>query len=451
MIIGVFIINFDGDVLVQKPFMSSIHLWSPEKFYENAVQHNLKHVIPPCVQIDKLYYVHLKKDDVYVVAVLETPEISSLMLIESIHTSIKGCTDLIGDLTSHNIVDHVAVVYELIINIFGLCQPGSISLNSVNECKQLGDATEPQKLFPLVPENIFGVTTSKENQYIKASSASKVPLASHKEKSNEIFIDIMEHLTAIIDPKGQMTYTDVKGQISSKSYLSSPVQLHISLLENVVTNGKGEPGKIVLTSTRFHGVSDGSSEDTNPSIIKHLSYPGHSDILDYQIDASHLTPPFTMYHNFTKSKKGSMTELFLNCKIFCSLPAGICATNWSGTLPLPSNLHSVRAVSSLQSMTFSEDDKHTVLKFCTDLFPSQSHHSVSITLLLNEQLPHMRYQMPFLNIQFEIPDLCISNMNINSLKIHHVATNMSQSASKWVRRLTSCKDFQFQLKDWMDE
>lgn len=449
MINGIFIINTDGDILAQKSFLASTQNWNPEIFYRHAVKKSSTTILSPCTKIEEMYYIHASEGEVYAVAALETPHIASFLMVESLNRFTKECTDLIGDLTSKNIMNHIAVVYELIIKTFGLCQPGIVSKNAINECKQLA-ATEEGKAFDFIPDNLFGVRTAKENRYVKPGEASKAPLASQKDAVDEVFLDMIEHLTAVINPDGQLFNIQLNGEMNSKSYLNSPVKLHINLSENIVdaSNSDRQSGKVNVTAKRFHSPVDSDDMKSNFPSFTHLSHPGLNHILNYQVDTSETMLPFTMYHNFTKTQKGPMTELLLCCKIFCALPAGVCATKWSSTLPLPSKLHSLRAASSLQSVTFSEDTERKFLTINTPIFPSQSHHSVTITLLLSEVLPYMKFQMPFLNVSFEIPDMCISSMNIHSLKVHNVATNSSKSIGRWVRRSTRCKDFEFQLRDW---
>ncbi|XP_039266151.2 AP-4 complex subunit mu-1-like [Styela clava] len=454
MLNGVFLINSLGDVLACKNLSAAKYTWSPKIFFQRGLQKFINKVLPPCIEIDNVFYTHASSDEIFVVAVSDSEEISPILMMISLQNFIKECADLIGDMKSENVLLHSAVVYELLIQTFGLSHPDNISQHAINECKQMGNTGYTEAgMFPFMPENLFGVSPSKEEKYMKESSASKAPLASQQEKKNEIFVDLIEYLIAIIDKDGQVIHADIKGSLSTKSYLTNTVSVQIALPDKIIEENPtdtSDTDKIFITAKRFRCKKSSKETQNEFPLVKHLSGPGLNPIMDYNVASDNLKLPFTMYHNFSKTNKGSMIELALTCKIFCALPLGISPINWSASFPLPSKLISVSGTSSLKSIHFTQSKDKRTLHMQSPVFPAQSHHSITLILLLSEILPFMVYEMPHLNIKFEVPNLCISNMRIQSLKVQNINSNTSSTVTKWARCVTHSNDYTFELKyDWI--
>lgn len=432
-----------------KKLKVSTNNWSPEAYYR-AVKHKITNTLAPCIELDGVYYVHVEQKSVHLVAATDNRSMSPVLLLESMNCFVKTLIDLLGEMSTDAILSQITVVYELIVKTFGSGYPSDINQQALTECRKMAvNSDGDSKLFPFVPSNLFGVVPSQEEKYEMAGAAAKAPLTAKTNKENEqnIFVDLTEYLTAVIDCDGRVMCTNIRGTLSTKSYISQPVEVTITLPSNITEKATEGNTSIVLDLKRFHHEKKAMTDlDKNFPVIRHVTHQGLTQIMDYHIQPHEITLPFSMYHNFIITPE-KPTEVKLNCKLFCSLPSGCSPINWNARLPLPTKLVTVTGSSSLKSMRFTADKDKRYLSITAPLFPSQSHHSINVVMLLSEKTSYTKYEVPHLNMQFEISNLCISKMKICSLKVKNAASSSTTGIKKWVRYVTHCKDYQFHLSN----
>nr|KAG5700699.1 hypothetical protein BaRGS_029064 [Batillaria attramentaria] len=89
-----------------------------------------------------------------------------------------------------------------------------------------------------IATRLFGI----ENRTTPVSTSHKpaVRTSLDEVKKNEIFVDIVERLTAVTDAKGVVSHMEVQGTINVKNFLLGHPQVKIALNEDLQVNAAGQ-------------------------------------------------------------------------------------------------------------------------------------------------------------------------------------------------------------------
>ncbi|XP_076809672.1 AP-4 complex subunit mu-1-like [Clavelina lepadiformis] len=344
-------------------------------------------------------------------------------------------TDLLGTPTPESLLDNIGLVYELLSE--STCA-GFPKLTDTTKLKPFLSSTviQPNKsddLLSMLPDNLFGIA-EKEKREIPSQS-SKKPLLNNKieTQKNEVYIDLIETLSVIFDASGNLMLCNIIGKLNVKSYLSGDANMTISF-----NQPNGELSQAITHSS--------VNKSNLPQDIKMQVSPGNFHALSYNLSniGESVSMPFTLYSSIMPYPQDKM--LTLSLKIHCDLPVRHPAMNLVGKIAIPECAVSASGISSLVNITFNHDRKRSEYCFSCPLFPGNSHHTVTVKLILSSWTAAMVFELDKVLLQFEAPMMCHSEIKITDLKVKSVNTSSLQ-INKWVRYLTFANSYEFYLKD----
>lgn len=223
MIESLFITEADGKVIIEKQGRSQLSRRIIVEYFSNA---------PDCISIAKIedYFIFpIKVEQLYILAVCTDAYPMGLykLLTKGVFYLLRHIAkifqDYFGDLSPLSIKEHFDIVYELLDEILDNGNP------YITELCILKDFVPPPSFFNNIINNLafgpeFGTTQPK-------SSISLVPWRSNNVKysNNEIFIDVIEHVNAVLDRNSNIISAYVSGIIQVNSRLSGMPELILTL------------------------------------------------------------------------------------------------------------------------------------------------------------------------------------------------------------------------------
>ena len=436
MLNALFFVNENGEILLQKEFLPLRNDWNADAFVRILKQNK---DLAPCVLLKDIYYFHQTCDKIRLVAVTENKNASPIIICEYLERIGELLKTFLGSLSADAIRSNIGLVYEVICETN---DAGCPKLMEVSKLKPLlCNAVKTQKnkstdYLNFLPDNLFGVV-EKEKREASSESSQKPLLSSKTEKADELYVDLIEKLSIIINADGSISMCNILGRLSIKSYLDNNA---------VVTLGFPE-AEHSFSKVVFHPTVD-AQENKLPKSLALTVSPGNLEVMSYTVSTlgKDISLPFTMYVDATADPVEKMITLKL--KIYCSLPIKHPAVNVKGKIPIPNSTLTVSGFSSLKNVAFHLEKNLNEYHFTCPLFPGSSHHTINAKIFLSSWTPTIPFEIANIVLQFEVPMLCHSDLRITGLKVERVNTiSAFNNIEKWVRYLSFSRSYEFRIND----
>jgi len=445
MLHGVFFFSHSAELIFCRKLNLSKNLWTPLKFISFCKVKNFS--VPLTVKFEDVHYIQFVSDKVYIAAALQNDQDSVYFILEYLEKTVSLLRDFLGVLTPVTIQENVGLVSEVLIESLNATCPKLIEpyklkpfLCSVVPCQSKNSGKT--EIMNFMPDNLFGTNARKKTL---SSKAKEKPIITNQSQADmdEVFIDLIETLSVIIDATGLLLYYDVQGKLEVKSYLQNDASITLFFTQNT----EGLSLSHILGNAIIHS---NVSEDDSPNILKIRAIPGTTQALKYCLNdkSAPVALPFTLFCSIIPFPQDKM--IAINLKLHCSLPTQHPAVNMSGCINLPADTFTASGSSTLANMSFEYDRTSNAIKFNTPLFPGDSHHSISAKVLLTAWRAAMAHELSTAVLKFEVPMWCHSNTTINNIKV--TTANASQSSfskqvKKYIRYLTHTFSYEFYLNE----
>jgi AP-3 complex subunit mu len=244
MIQSLFILSPVGEVLIERHFRGVVTSRSVcETFWEAASQ-NINHhggvsssnrlfnlaidSLPPVMEVPEvdqgsLYLITIVRDGLSYLAVCPA-EVSPLLIIEFLHRIADIFVEYLGEPADEAAIkENFSLVYQLLEEMVDYGWPLT---------------TEPNALKGLIrpPASVMSkllMQTAIVSEELPSGTVSSIPwrAANVFYSNNEIYMDIIEEVDAIVDPAGLVVSSDVSGSIVCQSQLSGVPDLLLTFKE----------------------------------------------------------------------------------------------------------------------------------------------------------------------------------------------------------------------------
>lgn len=228
MIKSLFIMGASGDVLIERHWRGTTSRSVCDIFWDGIIKHDAVEVAP-LLHASKYYLISILRDDIYVIAVL-AKDLAPLLVIEFLHRVVDTFVEYFGASDEATIKDNFSTVYQLL-----------------EEMLDNGDplTTEPNALKAMIkPPSVMGrlqaVATGKSSvsDVLPDGTISSMPWRKSgvKYAQNDIYLDIIEEVDAIVSQSGQVISSEVTGTIVANSRLSGIPDLCLSFTDPELIN-----------------------------------------------------------------------------------------------------------------------------------------------------------------------------------------------------------------------
>ena len=292
---------------------------------------------PPVFQADGAHYLHVKAGGLFWVATTRE-NVSPSLVLELLTRMYWVTRDYVGHVSEDAVRKNFLLVYELLDEVldFGLPQN-----SSTHRLKQF-IAMEPMVVRPRPPRGpATGPSEVVKSVLDTARTGAK----------DEIFVDVVEKLTAIFDAGGALRASAVVGAVQVKSYLSGNPAIRVGLSENLVlarragagaaaadADAYGAEGAVVLDTYALHEAADAEVFERD-HILELVPPEGHFALLTYR-SSRPFRPPFRV-SPLLEDDPLAADKLTLYVRLRADYDPSQTATGVEVTVPLPPGVQRV--------------------------------------------------------------------------------------------------------------
>jgi AP-4 complex subunit mu-1 len=424
-----------GDSIIYRNFRNEITKSTAETFFRNVRFWNDKpQEAPPIFNIDGLHYMWVKRNNLYFVFT-SVQNVSPCAAMEMLVRIMKLMKDYCGVLTEEAVRANFTLVYELLDEVIDYGYPQATTTDSLkayvfNESVVV-NKTE-QNILPIkMPLSIFG---SKKTA--SSSSIDKPINSRDKQHSNDVYVDIFERVSLVMDSTGAVISQAIDGTVQMKSYLMGSPELMLGVNEDLVI-GDHVAGRVCLDDCNFHEcVQHDQLEDRHMLVLKPRE--GEFTLMNYRV-SSPFKPPFRVFPYFEVTSS-HRAELIV--KVRCDIPVNNHANQVVIDIPMPACVSSASCDSSSMSVMEQHaefDSKERVIKWRVTKFTGGTEATLRCRLVLSGgSVTDVRKFIGPISMLFEIPLYSATNFQVKFLRLTDSRAPVPQ---RWVRYITRASSY----------
>ena len=198
MISQLFILAPNGHTIVHKDYRGEVPKDAPEVFLRKVVE---KTETTPVFQVDGVTYICVRKNGLFFLCTT-VHNVSPAFVIELLTQLTKVCKDYIGVMTEESLRKNFTLIYELVDEIIDFGHPQSASTAELqafvfNEAAPVSNPKD-NKLMPSLK------STQKTMSSKAVHKPISLPNASSRSDKNEIFVDVIDRISATFNSTGQV-------------------------------------------------------------------------------------------------------------------------------------------------------------------------------------------------------------------------------------------------------
>jgi len=418
---------------------------------------------PPVFELDGISYISTKTNGLYFLCTTRF-NVSPNLVLELLSRLAKSFRDFCGILTEESIRKNFVLVYELLDEVidFGFPQQTSTEVLKQfvwNEPVAISASAASFKVPTLSSSGKTRIAPSSSvNKSVLAATSNRLSSLGFRFANvtggsvggarNEIFVDILEKVTCLFSASGILVNSEVDGSIVMKSFLLNNPELRVSLNEDLVIgkqNANVYAAQMVLDDANFHECVHLDEFEEQRSLV-FVPPEGEFVLMNYRVTGGDIRPPFRIAPVI---ENVSATQIDIFIRIRADIPHRNYGTSVKVRLPVPKLTTGVSlqtgqgADAAGQSAEFHPQD-HKVI-WTIKKFAGGSEISLKARITLKEPSnPTIRREVGPVSMEFEIPMLSTSNLQVRSLRT--TSSSSSQlNPHRWVRYITQSASYACRL------
>eukprot|EP01087_Luapelamoeba_hula_P004597 TRINITY_DN14530_c0_g1_i1.p1 TRINITY_DN14530_c0_g1~~TRINITY_DN14530_c0_g1_i1.p1 ORF type:complete len:446 (+),score=73.19 TRINITY_DN14530_c0_g1_i1:127-1338(+) len=346
--------------------------------------------------------------------------------------------DYCGVLDEESLRKNFVLIYELLDEALDFGYPQTTSTELLkpfvfNEPAPVPvTATEPDM-------GLFGLALKPHVAGV-AGAHKPVTLNTHDERShkNEIYVDLVERLTVLVSPQGNVLRSEIDGFIKMHSYLKGNPEMRLGLNQDLVVGQSSEfryGGGSTIDAISFHECANISMFEADKTVVFHPP-DGEFVVLNYHI-SQEFPIPFRVQPVIEDLGEGRVD---LIVKIRLDLKDDITANNIVVRCPIPKSTISAKCELTLPGIEYRVLPQNSGVEWVLSSFQGGSEIFLRSRLAIHERLSEtVRKEFGPINMNFEISMHNCSNVRIRFLRV--VERDKSYNPYRWVRNITQAASF----------
>ncbi|XP_062081803.1 AP-3 complex subunit mu [Humulus lupulus] len=408
----IFLLSDSGEVMLEKQLTGhrvdrSICDW----FWNHALSQGDSSKLQPVIASPTHYLFQILREGITFLACTQV-EMPPLMAIEFLCRVADVLSDYLGGLNEDMIKDNFIIVYELLDEMIDNGFPLTTEPNILRE--MIAPPNIVSKMLSVMTGN-----SSNMSDTLPGATASCVPWRTTDTKyaNNEVYVDLVEEMDAIINRDGKLVKCEIYGEVQVNSHLSGLPDLTLSF---------ANPS--ILDDVRFHPCVRFRPWESD-QILSFVPPDGQFKLMSYRVRKLKSTPLYI---------KPQLTSDAGTCRI--SMMVGV--RNDPGKM-----IDSITVQFQLPPCILSADlsSNHGTVnilsnKKCVwsiERIPKDKTPSMSGTLVLETGLERL-HVFPTFEVGFRIMGSALSGVKIDKLDLK----NLQPKPYKGFRALTRAGEFQ---------
>ncbi|XP_013407888.1 AP-4 complex subunit mu-1 isoform X2 [Lingula anatina] len=435
------LISSKGEVLVDKQFRQDVCKSSSGGFIAK-VKGDSAARIPPHFMEGDIHYYYIKRSGVYFVATTKGTEVSSILVIEILSRVYHLCKDFCGVINTDTIKANMVLIYELLGEVLDF---GYAQLMSASKLKPYVQSepvlVKSEGTQDVMVPGLFGL----ERRVAPSHAADKPVIRSRQDqekRNNEIFVDIVERVTAVVDADGSLSRAEVSGQVNMKSFLAGAPVIKMGLSEDLtITKGKQKGyNKVQMDDCSFHPSIDLKEFDNN-RVLGIKPTEGELVVMTYHIGGENLINlPFRLTHRIEFS---STRNLELHLKLRCELAPSAHAVNVGLKIHVPRETGRITQQFSCpgQSAILKQEEKCMLWQI--KRIEGGSEAASRFMLISQDKKLLNSEEVGPATLDFELSNHVCSGLKVRFLRVFE--REHSYLPQRWIRYITVPDNYLFKL------
>eukprot|EP00697_Spironema_sp_BW2_P005478 gnl/Spiro4/17654_TR9392_c0_g1_i1.p1 gnl/Spiro4/17654_TR9392_c0_g1~~gnl/Spiro4/17654_TR9392_c0_g1_i1.p1 ORF type:complete len:440 (+),score=123.36 gnl/Spiro4/17654_TR9392_c0_g1_i1:56-1375(+) len=435
MISAILFINARGEVVINRFYRSNVSRNVAEMFRSQVILS--KEVLPPIIFHNDISYLYIRHENLFIVAITKSNANAA-----SVFRFLHKLVDVFKSYFEHKFDEDVvrknfSVAHELLDETMDFGHPQTTDPNVL---KLFIHSKEFSNSFAPAPEQIT----------IQATGVVNWRKPGIKYKKNEVFIDVVENVNALMSSSGgDILRADVFGKVIIKCYLSGMPECKLGLNDKVIYEGDraarnnrpGAPSQDVLANlgvelddVTFDQCVRLSKFDAERSIT-FIPMDGTFELMSYRV-TQNINVPFRVIPSV---KKLNRTRYEIHVHVSALFHCMHMATNVVISIPVPKTTATAKTTQTLGTSAYVA--KENAILWTVAKFPGASEHHLSaeVDLLSTFNRTEKTWSRPPIAMQFTVPMYTASGLRVEYMK---VLEKSCYTSVKWVRYITKAGAYQ---------
>lgn len=391
MIHTLFVVNGGGDVIFEKHYRAPIARSVLDAFFEAHTKAGDPEEVPPCIPSSRHYLINVYRERLFFIAVIQS-EVPPLMVISLLHRIIDTFADYFGQCTEKKLQQETVIVYQVLEEMLDNGFPLTTELNILKE--MVRPPTWMEVLDPL-----SGAKRVKETLPTGQLTNMQWRRQGVRYGNNEIFIDVIEHLDAVVDRNGTTISAEIEGKIMCKCRLSGTPDLLMTLIN-----------PHILDDVSFHPcvrLQKWAAE----KVISFVPPDGVFELSSYLVGAQHqIALPVYVKPVIIFSEANCKLDIEVGLK----QSQGKQIEELTVVVPMPKSVNSVNCTPSAGTWTFDQITKTLRWELKKAVLERPVNLRGPISVAAGEPLPDCP---PTVSVVFRIPHFASSGLKVNRLDL----------------------------------
>eukprot|EP00696_Hemimastix_kukwesjijk_P014327 gnl/Hemi2/28301_TR9351_c0_g1_i1.p1 gnl/Hemi2/28301_TR9351_c0_g1~~gnl/Hemi2/28301_TR9351_c0_g1_i1.p1 ORF type:complete len:438 (-),score=118.39 gnl/Hemi2/28301_TR9351_c0_g1_i1:94-1407(-) len=433
MLSAILFINARGEVVINRFYRPNVSRTIAEVFRSQVILS--KETQPPVLQFDDIFYMYIRHENLFLVAVTKN-NVNAAMVFKFLYKLVDVFKSYFDHRFDEDVVrKYFSVAHELLDETMDFGHPQTTDPNVLKlfiKTKALQQSKQPP------PDQIT----------IQATGVVNWRKPNIRYKSNEVFIDAVESVNALLSSSGEVLRADVAGKITVKCYLSGMPECKLGLndkrieetdKQKVVQNRKQDKMERASTGAELDDVTFDqcvklSKFDADRSIT-FIPYDGEFLLMSYRV-TQNINVPFRV---LPVIKEHGRTRLEIEVKVSSLFAQAQMATGVVVKIPTPKNTASAKTTQTVGSAAYVA--KENAIMWTIKNFPGKTDHrfSAEVELLATFNATEKTWSRPPISMDFFVQMYPASGLRVEYMQ---VLEKSNYQSIKWVRYITKAGHFQ---------
>lgn len=229
MLQSLFVISSSsGEVMIEKHWRGVTPRTVCDYFWDEVAKYPSREEVPPVMFTSRYYLISILRDEVFLVASVKD-DMAPLLVIEFMHRIVDVFKEYFGAVDEMAIKDNFSTCYQLLEEMMDNGYPLTTEPNA------LKSIIMPPTVMGVLSSTFTGKSTAVADD-LAEGMISSMPWrkAGVKYAQNEIYLDVVEEVDAVIDKLGGTVSSEVTGVVLANSRLSGIPDLELSFVDPTV-------------------------------------------------------------------------------------------------------------------------------------------------------------------------------------------------------------------------
>eukprot|EP01060_Flectonema_neradi_P015028 TRINITY_DN2170_c4_g1_i1.p1 TRINITY_DN2170_c4_g1~~TRINITY_DN2170_c4_g1_i1.p1 ORF type:complete len:450 (+),score=81.85 TRINITY_DN2170_c4_g1_i1:36-1352(+) len=432
------LLNTKGKPLITRNYRQDVPYTVTEIFIQRVIEEE-DCMVKPIFEVDGLTFAWLLHNNIYFVLVSKI-NCNASMLVVYLHHLLKVFQDYMETVTEESIRDNFVVIYELLDEMMDFGYP------QYTDSKVLRDfiTQESHKLL------LSNSDVPKELPPAMTGATGTCPWRPEgiKHRKNQIFLDVIDSVNLLVNTNGDVLHSEIVGTVKVKCELSGMPRVKVSLNDKQMAKlrrpnaNPSEVDKMIeIDDIKFHQCVMLNKFDDDRTIA-FIPPDGDFELMTYRLPCR-VKPIIDVSSQV--ERHGTRLEILV--KVKSMFPKSSVASNVVIRIPVPPDADSPQ----FKASTGRNDVKYLPNENCVKWTLKILHGGKEVVCRCTFGLPSIRQQdmtvKKPISVDFQIPTLSLSGMEIKSVKVHSGKEKKENYQSlHWVRHITQAGQYEIRME-----